>query len=366
VSKLRVGILFGGRSTEHEVSVTSATTILQAMDPARFAPVLIGIDHDGLWRVAESDLALLPEGIFDCTDASVAVPVLRGTGLELVRTDGTSALDAPLDVIFPILHGRGGEDGSLQGLLESTGTPYVGAGVAGTAVCMDKRLSKRVLRDAGLPVVPELESPGLELRRDPAGFAARVIRELQLPVFVKPTNTGSSVGVHRANDEHQLLDALRDAARYDTHVIVERAIDAREIECGVLGGAEPQASPLGEITYSAEYYDYEAKYASDQTQLWIPADIPAALTEELRGAALRAFVATRCWGMARVDFFVERGAGGWYVNELNTLPGFTDGSMYPRLWGHAGIALPDLIDRLIELALERHRIESELLVRFTS
>jgi D-alanine-D-alanine ligase len=364
--KLRVGIVFGGRSTEHEVSVTSATTIFQAMDPARYAPVLIGIDHDGLWRVAEPELALLPEAVFDCPDAAHVRPAIGGGGLELLRADGRAALAAPLDAVFPIVHGRGGEDGALQGLLELAGVAYVGAGVAASAVCMDKQLTKRALRDAGIPVVPALEAPRAELLAEPAGFAARAIETCGLPVFVKPSNTGSSVGVEKARDERELRAALQRAARYDHHVLVEPAIDAREIEVAVLGGESPQASVAGEITYQAEFYDYEAKYASDRTRLWIPCDLPDTVTEPLRAAALAAFRALKCWGMARVDFFVERGSGSWYLNELNTLPGFTDGSMYPRLWAQSGIALPELVDRLIELALERARVQSRLLVRFTS
>ncbi len=366
VSKLRVGILFGGRSTEHEVSVTSATTVLQALDPGRYVPVLLGVDHDGAWRVAEPELELLPEAIFDCADAPRARPVADGGGLELLGADGASLLAAPLDAVFPIIHGRGGEDGSLQGLLELAGVAYVGAGVAASALCMDKRLSKRVLRDAGLPVLPDLEIPRARALAEPGPFAAQAIAELGLPLFVKPANTGSSVGVQRADDEIALREAVREAARYDHHVIVEPSVDAREIECAVLGGDEPQASPLGEITYAADFYDYEAKYASDATQLWVPADLPPDRSGELRAAALRAFVATRCWGLARVDFFVEREGPRWYVNELNTLPGFTDGSMYPRLWAHAGIELPELADRLIELALERGRAARELVVRFRS
>src|SRR5262245_34828612 len=228
VSKLRVGIVYGGRSTEHEVSVTSATTVFQAMDPARYAPVLIGIDHDGAWRVAEPGLELLPEGVFDCSDAVHARPSL-GPGLQLLRRDGSSALAAPLDVVFPIVHGRGGEDGSLQGLLELAGIPYVGAGVAASSLCMDKQLTKRALRDAGISVVPALEAPRAELLADPAPFAARALEAYGLPVFTKPSNTGSSVGVEKARDLESLCGALQRAARYDHHVLVEPAIDAREV-----------------------------------------------------------------------------------------------------------------------------------------
>jgi len=365
VSKLRVGIVFGGRSTEHEVSISSATTIFQALDPARYVPVLLGIDHDGNWCVAEPELSLLPEAVFDCPDALRARPA-PGASFGLLRSDGRSALAGPLDAIFPIVHGRGGEDGSLQGLLELSGIPYVGPGVASTALCMDKWLSKRVLRDAGIPVVPALEAARTELLADPSAFAARAVHELGLPVFVKPSNTGSSVGVEKARDEGELRAVLQRSARYDHHVLVESAIDAREIEVAVLGGDDPQASLAGEITYDADFYDYEAKYASDRTKLWIPAELPEPRSEELRDAAVAAFRALKCWGMARVDFFLERNTDRWYVNELNTLPGFTDGSMYPRLWAATGIALPSLIDRLIELALERHRAQARLQVRFTS
>jgi D-alanine-D-alanine ligase len=365
MSKLRVGIVFGGRSTEHEVSVTSATTILQAMDPARYVPVLIGIDHDGAWRVAEPELELLPEAVFDCADAPRVRPAL-GAGLQLLRADGSSGLTAALDAVFPIVHGRDGEDGSLQGLLELARVPYVGAGVSASALCMDKQLTKAALRDAHIPVVPALEASRAEVLADPAPFAARAIEAFGLPVFVKPSNTGSSVGVEKARDARALRDALRRAAGYDHHVLVEPAIAARELEVAVLGGDEPQASVVGEITYASDFYDYEAKYASDRTRLWIPADAPEALAEELRSAARRAFRALKCWGMARVDFFVERETGRWYLNELNTLPGFTDGSMYPRLWAATGVALPALVDRLIELALERARVQGQLVVRFTS
>jgi D-alanine-D-alanine ligase len=362
MSKLRVGLLFGGRSTEHEVSVVSATTIAQALDPARYVPVLIGIDHDGGWHVAEPDLELLPGAVIEHPRARRAYPQLR-TGLELVDASGRSALAASLDAVFPIVHGRGGEDGSLQGLLEMAGVPYVGAGVLATALCMDKAQTKAVLSNAGLPVVPCLAAASAEVRRDPQPFAERVEREFGFPLFAKPVNTGSSVGVSKAHTRAQLHLALKEAARYDADVLVEPGIQAREIECAVLGGRDPQGSVLGEITYPGEFYDYEAKYVSDQTQLIIPADLPPRLGEELRSCAVAAFRATGCWGMARVDFFV-RPDGSYLVNELNTLPGFTDGSMYPRLWDASGIALPELVDRLIELALERHREAAQVEIRF--
>jgi D-alanine-D-alanine ligase len=366
VSKLRVGIVFGGASTEHEVSVTSATTIFQALDPSRYTPVLIGVGHDGRWHVAEPDEELLPEAVIGNARAQTAFVGLRA-GLELLRRDDAkAALAAPLDVVFPIVHGRGGEDGTLQGLLEQAAIPYVGCGVLSTALCMDKARTKAVLRDAGVPVVPCVEASRHELlaRRD--RFADEVEAAFPYPVFTKPTNTGSSVGVHKVRTRGELEHALKDSARYDHDVLVEPGLDAREVECAVLGGHAPQASVLGEIRYSSEFYDYEAKYAAESTQLVIPADVTHEKSEEMRALALRAFRALKCWGMARVDFFLERKSQRVWLNELNTLPGFTDVSMYPKLWEASGIALPELVDRLVELALERRRETAGLEIRFRS
>ncbi|MFQ5513520.1 MAG: D-alanine--D-alanine ligase family protein [Myxococcota bacterium] len=366
MSKLRVGIVFGGRSTEHEVSLVSAKTILEALDPARYSAVLIGIDHEGRWRVAEPESDLVPEAVFASAAAVTAAPVLWG-GLELQGDAGRTPLPGgALNVVFPIVHGRGGEDGVLQGVLESAGVPYVGAGVASTALCMDKTLSKRVLRDADLPVLPSIEVPSRALGRDASACLDRIEQAFAYPLFVKPSNTGSSVGIRRVSRRDELRDALQHAARFDHHVLAEPAVDARELECAVLGGERPEASLLGEILSPNEFYDYAAKYVSDETRLVIPAPLDPAASERLRALALEAFSALKCWGMARVDFFVTREGGEVFVNELNTLPGFTDGSMYPRLWEASGIALPELVDRLIELALERHREAASLELRFRS
>jgi len=365
VSKLRVGILFGGVSTEHEVSLASATTVLQALDPARYTPVLIGLDHDGSWRVSEADL--LPEDVFTSADASRAFPTLRD-GLRFADSGGASLLDS-LDVVFPIVHGRGGEDGSLQGLLELVELPYVGPGVLSTALCMDKALSKRALRDAGIPVLPYLEASRHSVLQDDAALIDAAEQEFGFPVFVKPTNTGSSVGVHKARSRLELHQGIKEAGRYDLDVIVEPGADVREIECAVLGGHDPRSSVPGEIVSPNEFYDYEAKYVSDDTQLLVPAPVSESLAEDLQEMAVAAFRALKCWGLARVDFFVVEGDGSnprVLVNELNTLPGFTEGSMYPRLWQESGIALPELVDRLIELALERRAEQRSLETRFQS
>ncbi|MFI5316107.1 MAG: D-alanine--D-alanine ligase family protein [Myxococcota bacterium] len=365
MSKLRVAIIFGGRSTEHEVSVASATTILQALDPSRYSPVLIGVAHDGGWHVAEAESQLLPEGVIGSAKSRSSFAGLRA-GLELLRrSDAGPALAEKLDVVFPIIHGRGGEDGSLQGMLELAGIPYVGCGVLATALCMDKALAKVVLRDAGIPVVPYREISRHAAQLSSSEFEDAVEEAFSYPLFVKPTNTGSSVGVQKVRTRAHLHHAIKEAARYDHDVLVEPGVEAREIECAVLGGHAPQASVVGEVRYASEFYDYEAKYASEMTELLIPAGVTPAQSDQMRALSLAAFRALKCWGMARVDFFVEKNTGRVLLNELNTLPGFTEASMYPKLWEATGIALPELTDRLIELALERQRETASLEIRFT-
>ena len=365
MSKQRIGIVFGGRSTEHEVSVASATAIHGALDPARYAPVLIAVAHDGTWHVAEAGAGLTPGEVIGHPRSRTAFAGLR-SGLELLRrSDAAPALDEKLDAVFPIIHGRGGEDGSLQGMLELAEIPYVGCGVLATALCMDKALAKSVLRDAGIPVVPANEISRHAALVSSAAFEDAVESRFSYPLFVKPTNTGSSVGVQKVRTRSHLHHAIKEAARYDHDVLVEPGVEAREIECAVLGGHAPQASQLGEVRYSAEFYDYEAKYASESTQILIPADCTPEQTQTMRRYALEAFRALKCWGMARVDFFLEKKTGRILLNELNTLPGFTDASMYPKLWEATGISLPELADRLVELAFERRRETASLEIRYS-
>ncbi len=351
MAKLRVGLLFGGRSVEHEVSITSATSIFRALDPSRYEVVPIVVDPDGRWRIGPA--GMLP----DETARARSLPAVSGN--QAVQNAVEPGGERRLDVVLPMIHGTGGEDGSLQGFLELAGLPYVGAGVLGSALQMDKEVSKRLLQAAGLPVVP-----WVLIRRhalaDPAGVEARVLSRMAAPVFVKPANLGSSVGTHRVARREELLPALRDAARYDEKLLVERAIDGRELEVAVLGSAEPEASLPGEIRPRAEFYDYEAKYVSEDTELLIPAPLTEATTAELRRLALAAFTALEGEGLARVDFFLERHTDAIYINELNSLPGFTEASMYPKLWEATGLPYPALLDRLIELALERHRRRGEL------
>lgn len=353
VGKLRVGILFGGRSTEHEVSVASATTVYEALDPARYTPLLIGIDPLGHWHRAASETGLSPAAFFDSPAASRVEPSL------------SPDLGLGVDVVFPVLHGRLGEDGALQGMLDLAGAAYVGSGVLASAAAMDKGATKRICREAGIPVVACLEESRRELLRDAAPFAERVEEEFAYPVFVKPVNTGSSVGISRARDRKGLLRALADAGRYDLAVLVEPALDAREIECALLGGDSPEASVPGEIRTRREFYDYEAKYLSADTELMLPAPIDEATTARLRDLAVRAFRALGCYGLARADFFLERGTGALFLNELNTLPGMTpEGSLFWRAWQASGVEVREGIDRLIELALERQRARAALEIRY--
>ncbi len=352
MAKLRVGLLFGGRSVEHEVSVTSATSILKALDPTRYEITLVAIDHDGRWHLGTP--ALPPEATVRGQEVSLpAVPGERT--LVPVGPQGAALPATELDVIFPIVHGRGGEDGSLQGLLELANIPYVGSGLLGSAVQMDKEVAKRLMHAAGLPVVPWQLVRAAELRRDTAAATERALAELGVPVFVKPSNQGSSVGISRVSDPAALPDALREAARYDGKILVERAVDAREVEVALLGNDPIQASVPGEIRTGHEFYDYEAKYVDEDTELLVPAPISESQTRRVQELAIAAVEILEGAGLARVDFLLDRATGEFYVNEVNSLPGFTEGSMYPRLWEASGLPYPALLDRLIELALERHR-----------
>ena len=361
MDKLRVGLLFGGRSVEHEVSITSATSILEALDSKRYEITLLGVGPDGRWHSGPPDVepAALLAGATDALAASasneVLLPATPG-GTTLVSTgEGTADLGMDLDVIFPIIHGRGGEDGALQGLLEMADVAYVGSGVLGSALQMDKDTAKRLLHAVGLPVVPWCTFRGNDLLPERIeDTARRGCEELGLPIYVKPANSGSSVGIACANNHDELVAAIRDARRYDTKVLLEQSVDAREIEVAVLGNDSPQASLPGEIRPKSTFYDYEAKYLDDSTELIIPAKITQQQSFEVRELAVRAFRALDAAGLARVDFLLRRDDGALFINELNSLPGFTSVSMYPRLWEATGLSYTELLDRLIELALERH------------
>jgi D-alanine-D-alanine ligase len=364
MGKLRVALLFGGRSVEHEVSLVSATSILGALDPSRYDVTLVAVDTDGHWHLGDPSLPPSPAALQAAVKGQeVDLPVAPGEPTLMPVGEADAKSGQAFDLIFPVIHGRGGEDGSLQGLLELAGIPYVGAGVLGSAIQMDKEVAKRLLAAAGLPV-----TPGTCVRANRLGDGAAVvdalIEELGTPVFVKPANQGSSVGISKVESRDELLPALLDAARYDTKILVERAIDAREIEVALLGNDPIEASIPGEIRTGHAFYDYDAKYIDAATELLIPAPIDDSLANEMRRLAVEAAVALESAGLARVDFLLERDTDQIFINEVNSIPGFTQGSMYPLLWQASGIPYPALLDRLIELALERHRINTALETRY--
>jgi D-alanine-D-alanine ligase len=344
---MKMAVICGGRSPEHPVSVVSARSIIREADPERFEVIPFGITKGGRWLTPEQTgdrLARVGRGETDTLGDDL------GRGV-LATADVLAAL-SEVDVVFPIVHGRLGEDGTLQGLCELAQKPYVGPGVTASAIGMDKVQMRAVFAHAGLPQ-PKYAVLEDEGARSPSGDALRDLeREVGYPCFVKPANGGSSLGVSKAGTREDLLEATALAARYDRKLLVEEAIEGREVECAVLGNTDPQPSPLGEIRPHAEFYTYEAKYSDDSTELIVPAALDASTAALVQDAAVRAFRAVDCAGMARVDFFVTPD-NSIRVIELNTLPGFTPISMYPRLWQHAGMSYPELISRLVDLALER-------------
>ncbi|MEY2519665.1 MAG: D-alanine-D-alanine ligase [Verrucomicrobiota bacterium] len=360
MSKIRVGILFGGRSAEHEVSLQSAKNIVDAIDKNKYEVVLIGIDKQGAWHLDEGSRFLLPttgSELPTLTASTENLALVPGKQEEqLVQLSGRET-PGSLDVVFPILHGPFGEDGTVQGLLKLANIPFVGAGVLGSAVGMDKDVMKRLLRDAGIPIARFItlqKYPASEVGFDEARD------QLGLPLFIKPANLGSSVGIHKVRDREEFDRAVRDAFNYDNKVLIEECIVGREIECAVLGNDEPVASVVGEILPSHEFYSYEAKYLDENgAALEIPAKLPQEISERIRQFAIKTFSVLCCEGMARVDFFLRNGEE-IIVNEINTIPGFTRISMYPKLWEASGLPYGELIDKLIELALEKFEREKGL------
>ena len=360
--RLRVGVLFGGRSGEHEVSLQSARAVMAGLERAGHDVVPIGITREGRWLVGGDPMRALSSGERTSEQSATMLPEPGRTSLVALsdRADGLERLgqEAPigsLDVVFPVLHGTFGEDGTVQGLFELASIPYAGAGVLGSALGMDKVVQKTLWRGLGLPVVDYLSVPRRDIELDMRRVLSHIEEALGYACFTKPANLGSSVGVSKARQRDELEQALRTAARYDAKLLVERAIDARELEVGVLGNEDPVASVVGEIMPGAEFYDYRAKYLDERSRAIIPADIAPQVADEVRRLAVRAFQAIDANGLARVDFFLERGTGRLFLNEINTMPGFTQISMYPKLWEATGIGYTDLITRLIELALERDR-----------
>ncbi len=361
MKRLRVGVLFGGRSTEHEVSILSAQSIIAAMDPQRFEAVPLYIDKEGRWLIGGSLRRLVSnaaarEYVYlppDPTQHSLVSAQDGGASPSPLAGEGRGGGLPHLDVVFPVFHGLNGEDGTIQGVLELANLPYVGAGVLGSALGLDKIYMKRAFAAADLPVVDYLPTTRRQYERDPNAFVALVEERIGYPCFTKFANSGSSVGTSKAHNRTELVEGLRLASTFDRKLLVERAVDARELEISVLGNDEPEASVVGEVVPAHEFYDYEAKYLDEGSSLLIPAPIDAGVAQEARRMALRAFQAVDAAGMARVDFFMERTTGRLVVNELNTIPGFTRISMYPKLWEASGLPYPKLIERLVELAIER-------------
>ena len=363
MTRLRIGVLFGGRSTEHEVSILSAQSIISAMDPKRFEAVPLYIDKEGRWLVGESLKRLVSDEATrkyvylppDPTQRSlVAAQDGRPSASPLVD-EGRGAGLPPLDVVFPVFHGLNGEDGTIQGVLELANLPYVGAGILGSALGLDKIFMKRAFIAAGLPIVEYVPVSRRDFERDAEAIVRLVEERLGYPCFTKFANSGSSVGTTKAHNRAELVEGLRRAASFDRKLLVERAVNARELEVSVLGNEDPQASLVGEVVPAHEFYDYDAKYLDEGSKLLIPAPIESAASDDVRALAIRAFQAVDAAGMARVDFFLEREAGRIVLNELNTIPGFTRISMYPKLWEASGLPYPKLIERLIELAIERFK-----------
>jgi len=364
MGRIRVGVLFGGRSGEHEVSLMSAKSVINYLDKNKYEVVPLGITREGRWLASGDPLKELEARASEEKPrmaASESSRELVAERRELVP--GVERTGIPhVDVVFPVLHGPFGEDGTVQGLLELADIPYVGAGVLGSALAMDKVAMKAVFRAEDLPVADYVAIMRWEWESDPTAVLQQIMERVGCPCFVKPANLGSSVGITKVHQAQQLPKALDLAARYDRRLLVEVAVNAREIECSVLGNDHPVASLPGEVIPAREFYDYVAKYFDQQTQLIIPADLTQEKTTEVQELAVRAFLALDLAGMARADFFVSKDSGRVYVNELNSIPGFTHASMYPKMWEASGLSYPELLDRLIELALERHKDRSRRVV----
>jgi len=361
--KIRVGLIFGGKSGEHEVSFCSASSIIKAIDKDKYTVVPIGITKKGRWISPQDSELALQSGRIE--GKNTVILLNDPSGKALVRIDNNQRLDKGsalerLDLVFSVLHGPHGEDGTVQGLLELADIPYVGAGVVASAISMDKDLMKIIFKQGDLPVLKWMTIKRKEWQKDKEKILSLVQDNFEYPLFVKPTNLGSSVGITKVHKKEELDKAIDLASSYDRKILIEEGLEeAREIECSVLGNDEPQASVVGEVKPAGEFYDYDSKYIDKETQLIVPADLPDGVSRKVQEIALRAFKAIDAAGMARVDFFVSKKENKIYLSEINTIPGFTSASMYPRLWEASGIPYSELIDRLIQLALERHQDKNQ-------
>lgn len=358
--KIRVVVLFGGQSSEHEVSRISAKSVLENMDPNRYDIRMIGITKGGEWLRYSGDIKYLASGEWENIARANLLPGMErdegnaATCMDLITTRDKDGRTETVDVVFPVLHGPNGEDGSVQGLLQLAGVPYVGCDILSSAACMDKEFTKLVLNQAGIPQAGYIKVYRDEIEGSVRVIQSKVDEKIGWPCFVKPANAGSSVGVTKVKSPEGLVQALRQAAKYDNKILVEEYIDGRELECAVLGNRHPMASVVGEIIPSNEFYDYNAKYLDGKSDTIIPADIEPQIAEQVRDYAVKAFRALGCSGLSRVDFFLQKNTNRVLLNEINTMPGFTEISMYSKLWAASGVPYPELINRLIELAFEKH------------
>jgi D-alanine-D-alanine ligase len=356
MKKLTIGILFGGKSAEHEISLLSAKSIIDALDKKKYTPVLIAIDKTGKW-LFNTESNLLLNSTIKSTDANCAIALIPECGGKVINFSKSTKPNniQKLDVVFPVLHGTYGEDGTIQGLLKLANVPFVGAGVLGSAVGMDKDVMKRLLRDAKIPIANFL----VFKLKDTINYK-NIVKKLGLPFFVKPANLGSSVGISKVKNAKEFKQAIAKAFAYDNKIIIEEFIDGREIECSVLGNEDPIASLPGELTVKHDFYSYEAKYLDKNGAITqIPANLPKNITKKIQKLAIQTFKVLECEGLARVDFFLTK-KGKVLVNEINTMPGFTTISMYPKMWAESGISYPKLIDKLIALAIQRFNKEQKL------
>lgn len=368
MQKLKVGLLFGGRSGEHEVSLASASSVYNALDKSKYDVTLIGIDQNGRWLLPEQSLMLAnsakPMNMkLGAVEGAVTLIPYKSQNQIVAATHSNAPTSLQkLDVVLPILHGTYGEDGTVQGLLQMADIAYVGSGVLGSAVGMDKDVARRLLKEAGIPVVPTSCFRKSDFKAKPKEMVEQILRDFAFPFFVKPANAGSSVGVHKVKTKEQLLPALEDGFSFDLKVLVEKGVAARELECAVLGNENPKASLVGEIIPTHEFYSYEAKYLDENGMHFnIPAqNLAAGVAEKVQSMAIKAFRILELRGMARVDFFLDKNSGELFLNEVNTIPGFTKISMYPKMWEASGLSYPHLLDELIRLAIEHHK-ESSLL-----
>ncbi|NIM94459.1 MAG: D-alanine--D-alanine ligase [Anaerolineales bacterium] len=361
MAKMRLGVLFGGRSGEHEVSIRSARSVIREINADKYEVFPIAITKSGQWWSGSAALSCLERGDLDSLDHVTILPEPGETRIYKRNQGKALEILTEVDVVFPVLHGSYGEDGTLQGLLELAEIPYVGAGVLASSVGMDKALFKDVMRAWGIPVLDFVLLTDKEISQDMEAALDKAEQLGKYPYFAKPVNMGSSVGVSKCSGRSDLIEGIMDAVRYDRRVLIEKGLDAREIEVSVLGNEEPEASIAGEIVPGDVFYSYRAKYIDDTSELIIPAPIEESLSDEIRYLAVESFRAIDGAGMARVDFLLDRKTNTPYLNELNTLPGFTSISMYPKLWEASGLPYPKLLDRLIELALERHTQKAALI-----